>query len=184
MKNPYFGLIGNVWHYGKNSRWAICGYYIAFILAQSSLSLSPYAFGQAINVLQKFEPDRLNELLFWLGFGVFVALLFWAFHGPARIVERIVALKIQQSFRNNMYEQLTRLPLKWHQDHHSGNIITRLNRSSVSLFRFAENQFIYIEMITRFIASIGFLLWISIPVGLVSFIFLFTRFNPYHHVRS
>lgn len=168
MKNPYFSLIGSIWHYGAGSRVAICGCYIAFILAQIALSLSPYAFGQAIDVLQNFTPDRLNEVLFWLGFGVFVVVLFWAFHGPARLVERRVALKIQQSFRLNVYEQLTHLPLKWHQDHHSGNIITRLNRASVALYRFAENQFIYIETIVRFLTSIGFLLWISLPVGLIS----------------
>ncbi len=171
MKNPYFSLIGSVWHYGVKSRWAICGYYLAFILAQASLSLSPYAFGQAINVLQNFEPNRLQEVIFWLGFGVLVTLLFWVFHAPARIVERTIALKIQQAFRLHLYQQLTRLPLKWHQEHHSGNIITRLNRSSAALYRFAENQFMYIETIVRFIISIGFLLWISLPVGLVSLLF-------------
>lgn len=171
MKNPYFNLIGNVWHYGAGSRWAICGYYLAFILAQGSLSLSPYAFGQAINILQHFEPGRLHEVLFWLAFGVFVVVLFWVFHGPGRLLERTVALKIQQSFRLNVYEQLTHLPLKWHQDHHSGNTITRLSRASASLYRFAENQFIYIETIIRFLTSIGFLLWISLPVGLISFFF-------------
>lgn len=171
MKNPYFSLVGSVWHYGVQSRSTICGYYLAYILAQGSLSLSPYAFGQAIDVLQNFQPGRLHEVIFWLGFGVLVMLLFWVFHGPARIIERTVALKIQQSFRLNLYQQLTRLPLKWHQDHHSGNIITRLNRSSAALYRFAENQFVYIETIVKFLTSIGFLLWISWPVGLVSLFF-------------
>ena len=95
-------------------------------------------------------------------------LVFWIFHGPARVVERTVALKIQQAFRANLYEQLTHLPLKWHQDHHSGNIITRINRSSTALLQFAENQFIYIQAIVAFIMAIGFLCWISLPVGLIS----------------
>jgi ABC-type multidrug transport system fused ATPase/permease subunit len=171
MKNPYFSLIGRVWNYGAEWRWQICGYYLAYILAQGSLSLSPYAFGRAIDVLQHFQPDRFNEVIFWLGLGVLVVLLFWIFHGPARLVERSVALKIQQTFRNNLYEQLTHLPLKWHQDHHSGNIITRLNRSSAALYRFAENQYVYIETIVRFLTSIGFLFWISFPVGLISLFF-------------
>ena len=84
--------------------------------------------------------------------------LFWLFHGPARVVERKVALKIQQAFRLNLYEQFTHLPLKWHQDHHSGNIITRVNRASTALHRFAEDQFIYIETIVKFVISIGFLM--------------------------
>lgn len=171
MKNPYFSLIRNVWRYGAKWHREICGYYLAYILAQTSLSLSPYAFGRAINLLQNFHSERLQELIYWLAFGIIVVLLFWLFHGPARYMERTVALKIQQSFRLNLYEQLTHLPLKWHQDHHSGNTITRLNRSSASLYRFAENQYLYTECIVRFIVSIGFLLWISLPIGLISLLF-------------
>ncbi len=168
FKNPYFNLIATVWHYGKAMRKAIVGCYIAYIIAQGVLSLSPYAFGRAIDVLQHYNNARLGEVIFWLSAGVGVMLIFWLFHGPARVVERKTALKIQQKQRSVLYEQLTRLPLKWHQDHHSGNIITRLNRSSTALHRFAENQFVYIETLIKFIVSIGFLLWISLPVGLVS----------------
>lgn len=171
MKNPYFNLLRSIWFYGAPWRLQIIAYYIAFIIAQLVWSLSPYAFGQAIDVLQHFEPSRLNEVIYWLVFGVVVMLVFWVFHGPARVVERRVALKIQQAFRIHIYEQMTRLPLKWHQSHHSGDIITRLNRSSTSLLRFAEHQFVYIETIIQYIASVAFLFWISVPVGLVSLLF-------------
>lgn len=168
MKNPYFDLIHTVWRYGKPWRSSIVGYYIAYVIAQGALGLSPYAFGRAINILQDFKPNRLSEVVFWLVAGVVVMLMFWIFHGPARVVERNVALKIQQTYRLNLYEQLSRLPLNWHQDHHSGNIITRLNRAAVALRQFAESQFIYIETIVKFLVSIGFLLWLSMPVGILS----------------
>lgn len=170
MSIPYINLIRNVWHHGSPWRGTIIGYYCAYIIAQSALSFSPYAFGRTIEVLQNFNPDQLSAVIFWLSIGIFVLLLFWIFHGPARIKERQVALKIQQSFRIKMYEKLTQLPLRWHQDHHSGNIITRINRASIALHRFAEDQFIYIETIIKFITSIAFLLWISLPVGILSFI--------------
>lgn len=168
MANPYFSLIRAVWHYGVPWRATIVGYYIAYIVAQACLGVSPYAFGRTIDVLQNFKPERLSEVIFWLSVGVLVLLLFWLFHGPARVIERKVALKIQQAFRLNLYEQLTRLPLKWHQDHHSGNIITRLNRASAALYRFAGDQFLYIETIIKLMVSLAFLLWISIPVGLLT----------------
>lgn len=168
MKNPYFDLIRTVWRNGKPWRHIIVGYYIAYIIAQIFLSLSPYAFGRTIDVLQHFTPGRLSEVIFWLMAGVMVWLLFWLFHGPARVKEREVALKIQQTFRIELYEQLTHLPLKWHQNHHSGNIITRVSRASDALKRFAEDQFIYIETIIKFFVSIGFLLWLSLPVGIMS----------------
>jgi ATP-binding cassette subfamily B protein len=168
MKNPYFNLIHTVWQNGQPWHWIIIGYYCAYVIAQGCLSLSPYAFGRTIDVLQNFTPARLNEVIVWLSVSVVVMLLFWLFHGPARVQERYVALKIQQAFRIRIYKQLTQLPLKWHQDHHSGNIITRTNRASTALYRFAGDQFIYIETIIKFLASIGFLLWISLPVGLLS----------------
>jgi ATP-binding cassette, subfamily B, bacterial len=168
MRNPYFDLIRAIWYYGKPWRASIIAYYLAFIIAQVFLSLIPYSLGRTIHVLQHFKPGDLSQVIFWLGVGVGVLVLFWIFHGPARVIERTIALKIQQAVRLSLYQQLTHLPLKWHQDHHSGNIITRINRSATSLHRFAENQFIYIETIVQFSASIGFLLWISLPVGLIS----------------
>ena len=168
MNNPYFNLIRAVWRNGQTWRWTIVAYYCAYIVAQGSLGLSPYAFGRTIDALQHFTPNRLSEVILWLCISVLVLLVFWLFHGPARIKEREVALKIEQNFRIHLYEQLTQLPLKWHQDHHSGNIIIRIHRAAVALRSFAENQFIYIETIIKFLVSIGFLFWISLPVGLLS----------------
>lgn len=170
MRNPYFNLISTIWHYGKSWRLAIVGYYLAYCVAEASVSLTPYALGRTVDVLQHFTPDKLWDVIAWLGAGVALMLVFWLFHGPARIVERKVALKIQQSFRMNIYEQLTHLPLKWHQDHHSGNIITRLSRAALALYNFAESQFIYIQAIIKFSIAIGFLFWISFPVGMISLI--------------
>lgn len=168
MHNPYFDLIRSVWRNGKPWRRTIVGYYCAYIIAQLFISLSPYAFGRTVDILQNFTPNRLHEVIFWLSMTVAVLLLFWLFHGPARVKEREVALNIQQSLRIRLYEQLTQLPLKWHQDHHSGNIISRVNRAANALYRFAGDQFLYIETIIKFFASSFFLLWISLPVGLLS----------------
>ena len=117
MKNPYFDLIRTVWRYGVSWRYSIAGYYFAYVIAQAALGLSPYAFGRTIDALQNFKPEHLSEVVFWLAIGVGVMLLFWIFHGPARIVELNVALKIQQTYRLDLYQQLSRLPLNWHQDH-------------------------------------------------------------------
>lgn len=169
MKNPYLSLIRTVWRYGQPWRIKIIGYYLAFIVAQVFWSLSPFAFGQAITVLQHYKSGRLYEVIFWLATSVAVLLMFWVFHGPARVIERNIALKIQQTYRLYIYEKMTQMPLAWHQNHHSGNMITRLNRAATSLRQFAENQYLYIETIVQFFVSIAFLLWISVPVGIISF---------------
>lgn len=169
MTNPYLNLLHTVWENGKPWRRSIVGFYLGLIIAQVCISLSPYAFGRAIDILQHFTEAQFRTLLFWLLIGVGLVPLFWVFHGPARVVERKVALKIQQSFRLRLYEQLTQLSLKWHQEHHSGNIITRVNRAAKALYDFASDQFVYIQTLVKFVVSIGFLLWISLPIGLISF---------------
>ncbi len=171
INNPYFRLIRNVWHYGKKWRSLTVIYCISLIVAQAFLSLNPFAFGKAIDALQNYKPGELHQVIFWLLACIIVLLMFWVFHGPGRILERHVALKIQQAFRLKLYQQLTQLPLKWHQDHHSGDIITRINRSSNALYLFADSQFKYIQSIVKFMISTAFLLWISPFIGLISLFF-------------
>lgn len=168
IRNPYLSLLRAVWHYGLPWRGTIVGYYIAYIVGRFTRNLAPYAFGRAIDILQRFQPSLLSEIMYWLVIGVAVIFIFWLLHGPARVVERNIALKIQQAFELNFYQSLTKLPLKWHQQHHSGDMTTRLNRASTSLYEFAEDQFIYIETIVTFLTSVGFLLWISVPIGVLS----------------
>lgn len=166
--NHYFSLISSVWNYGSKWRHYIVTYYLLLGMAQAILSLSPYAFGKAIEKLQNIKEYGVSETILWLTFGIVITLLFWLFQGPGRILERNVALKIQQEFQLNSYKQLISLPLKWHQDHHSGNLIARINKSCMSLYHFAENQFEYLQNTIKFVMSIVFLSWISLPVGIAS----------------
>lgn len=170
MNNPYFNLIAAVWKEGKPWRVSIIAIYFALAMAQIFLSLSPYAFGRCIDLIQSFKPEHLSAILFWLIFEVLMVPLFWLFHGPARVVERKIALKIQQSLRMRIYTHLTQLPLKWHQDNHSGSIISRIERAALALYSFAENQFVYIQTIIKFLMSIGFLLMISPLIGFISLV--------------
>jgi ATP-binding cassette, subfamily B, bacterial len=55
MTIPYIHLIKTVWQNGKPWHRSIVGYYLAYIVAQSFLSLSPYAFGRTIDLLQHFS---------------------------------------------------------------------------------------------------------------------------------
>lgn len=170
FNNHYFNLICAVWRHGSIWRRYIISYYLMLGIAQAILSLSPYAFGKAMNELQNFNDNNISVIIFWLILGIIIIFLSWLFQGPGRIMERKIALKIRQSFQLNCYKQLINLPLKWHQDHHTGDIITRINRSCTNLYSFAANQFEYLQNIIKFVMSIAFLLWISLPIGVASII--------------
>lgn len=171
LNNHYFNLIIAVWYYGAKWKKSIVIYYVLLSVGQILLSFSSYAFSKSIDELQKYQfGNSYSQIIFWLLMTVIIVLLFWFFQWPGRVIERNVALKINHEFRLNCYKKLISLPLKWHQDQHSGDIIAKINRSSQTIYRFAETQFEYLQNIVKFLVSIIFLLWVSLPVGIASLI--------------
>jgi ABC-type multidrug transport system fused ATPase/permease subunit len=92
-------------------------------------------------------------------------LIFWCFHGPARIIERRFGFYVKQNFFLQHYRAVTELPLSWHRDHHSGDIINRIYKAGSGLYEFAQSQFMYLEALIRFSGAIIMLSIVSPLVG-------------------
>ena len=58
------------------------------------------------------------------------------------------------------------MPLRWHQDHHSGSTINRIRKAERALFLFAQGQFVTIQIMVRSIVSMAML---SLFSGWVAF---------------
>jgi ABC-type bacteriocin/lantibiotic exporter with double-glycine peptidase domain len=102
-------------------------------------------------------------------------------HGPGRILERNVALRVRAGVSDALYAKLVNLPLAWHEVYHSGEVQHRAQQASRALATFTETQFIYLQnlvnilgplialwMIDREVggaAAVGFLLIGSVIVG-------------------
>ncbi|MEI7580399.1 MAG: ABC transporter ATP-binding protein [bacterium] len=168
MNLTYFRLMRSLWQHGAAWRVKIVGYHCLFIIAQLIAMLSPYFFGLAFNVLQTVSKHTIYDAVFWLSMCIVCHVLFFVFQVPGRILERTVAFKIKEHFVLTLYQQLTLLPLAWHQDNHSGGIVTKINRAAGGLQRFAENQSVFVQAVLKLGVSIGFLLWISLPVGILA----------------
>lgn len=52
-----------------------------------------------------------------------------------------------------LYDQALHLPVKWHQDHHSGVIISRIRKAYEALKDFFQNGFMYIHALAKFVMS-------------------------------
>ena len=48
-----------------------------------------------------------------------IQLVFWIFHGNARVIERVTSYYIVDNYRRKLFELLSSLPLKWHKNNHS-----------------------------------------------------------------
>ncbi len=159
MKNPYFNLIGKAWQNAAGRRgWFVLAY--AMLVVGNAIDMvEPYVIGKAFNAIQEGGPQAFRNFLFWLVISAVVPMLFWLFHGPARIIERINAFFIERNFRERIFTAATEMPVKWHKDHHTGDTHDRIEKSARALNEFALSGFQFIE--TLIIAS-GSMLMIAV----------------------
>ena len=154
-----------VWHFAKERRPYLVGTYIAFLIANTLLLFQPWVVGQTVNTLQLGGDNLVADALYWMLIYGGLMMGFWVFHGSARIVENRTAFRVRRHFYDTLYSKVTALPLGWHQDHHSGSIINRINKAARALFDFTSSQFWYLEIAFRFVGSIVAILIISPVVG-------------------
>lgn len=150
------------------------------------LLLEPIVIGKLLNAIQDIktlsDPIRTLGLLFAMMLGINVA--FWLFHGPARIMENNLAFHAKISFADRLFRIVTSLPVQWHKDHHSGQSINRVRKSTNALYDFLSNGFQLIEMVMRlggsvlaifFIFPIAGILAVIISMIALLVVFLFDR---------
>jgi ABC-type multidrug transport system fused ATPase/permease subunit len=138
------------------------------VIAQVVRLAIPWLFGCAVNALQEQGEDGVRRAGWYLLAMLGAALIAWAMHGPARIVERRVALFARERLADSLFARLVSLPLRWHEHHHTGQTLHRLQNTTAALFGFAQNQFIYLQNIISVIGPIVALVAISAITGVAA----------------
>ncbi|MBL0728723.1 ABC transporter ATP-binding protein [Piscinibacter sp. HJYY11] len=105
----------------------------------------PWMAAQAINSIQVAGAAGLSGAGLWIAGILGLQVTVWVFHGPARVIERSVALRVRRSVADALYARLTHAPLTWHERHHSGDLQHRVGQASSALSNFTESQFIYLQ---------------------------------------
>jgi ABC-type multidrug transport system fused ATPase/permease subunit len=123
--------------------------------------VQPVILAKIVNAAQAGGPDLVPHALFWCGVYGVNTMAFWVCHGPSRVIERRLAYSIYKNFVTSMYRKVTEMPLRWHQDHHTGDTINRVTKAGKALNKFAGEQFIQINIAVRFTGSLLFLAWFS-----------------------
>lgn len=162
------GLYRNIWKHAKGARLRlVCA--MGLLVGSQLVKLgAPWFAAQAMNTLQKNEADAL---LHAGGYVVLVLLTFvlaWAMHGPGRVLEREVGLRVRQSFADSLYAKLLRLPLSWHDRNHSGDVQLRVSQSTGALYGFAQSQFTYLQSAVNLIGPLVALSLFSQTLGLMA----------------
>ncbi|WP_423148372.1 ABC transporter ATP-binding protein [Rubrolithibacter danxiaensis] len=168
MKNPYLSLLSTAWRYAKEDKKLYIGIYLLFIGANLTAAINPFFYGWFVDSVQENGADVISQVwIYGLGF-LFLKLLEWAFHGPARVMERKLAFKVSQNFLDEQYNKLVHLPVSWHKENHSGSTINRLRKAYTALKDFFQNGFIYLASMLKFITAFIAMFYFSPLFGCVA----------------
>lgn len=148
------------------------GTFLAAMLLLTSAQLIslavPYFSARALNVLQLTGWAGMREAGGWLCAVVLVQACSWLMHGPGRILERNVALRVRRRLSTLLIERLCTLPLSWHESHHSAALAHRVQQSTQALCNFTESQFIYLDCLVRIVGPLCALVLLQPLVGLAA----------------
>lgn len=167
MKNPYLSLLATAWRYARKQRGRYLLVYGMFIMANLVLAAHPLLYGWFIQSIQKDAEGTLRNVWVYAGAYLGLVLLEWAFHGPARVMERKLAFDLSRNFLDELYHQALHLPIRWHQDHHSGATINRIRKAYEALKDFFQNGFMFLHAFAKFIFSFIAIIWFSPLFGAV-----------------
>lgn len=190
-QSPYLSLLRTAWRYARHARGRYVFIYSLFLVANLAFALYPLIYGWFVDAVQR-EPVRVLQFAFWYG-GAYVGVKFleWCFHGPARILERQLAFELSRNFLEERYHQALHLPVKWHQDHHSGATINRIRKAYEALREFFDGGFMYIHALSKLVFSIAAMIWFSplfgaigLVLGAITVCTIFVFDKPYIRTKA
>lgn len=161
-------LFASTWKYAGKDRWKLVTLYFLHSLSILGELLQPYAFGMAINCLQTYQLNDITKPIKWFGLYVAGFFAFQVFHHSGRWFEFTTALKNQQRLVDDVYDKLCTLPLKWHAEHHSGEVVNRVRVAGEAIRNFGFSQGSYMENIILTIGPVIILSTVDIRIALIS----------------
>ncbi len=167
MANPYISLLRTAWRYARQERKKYILVYAMFICSSIIYALYPVLLGWFINKIQRDTQQVLYYAFLYAASYFGLKVLEWCFHGPARVMERELAFNLSRNFLQERYHQVLHLPVKWHQDHHSGATINRIRKAYEALKNFFDHGFMYLRALSKLVFSIVAMVYFSPLFGTI-----------------
>lgn len=167
-KNPILDMYFIMFEHAGPHKKTVVLHGVLMIFASLITLLDPIIIGSAFNAIQEageYNEKIFEKLVIYFILLILIEILFWIFHGIARIIEKNVAYKIENRYRHFLLEKTLHLPLKWHLQNHSGETIDKINKASTSLFDFSRGTFEYTQAVIKLLGAYIALFIISAPAG-------------------
>lgn len=154
-----------LWRHAQGVRAHLLGAAGLLSAAQLLRLTMPWLAAQAINALQQGNMTGAGR---WIVYLVGIYLLSWLLHGPGRILERNVGVRVRVRLADQLYARIAAAPLAWRDARHSGELQHRVVQSSRALSDFAQNQFGYLQSVFNFVGPLVALALLSRTSGVIA----------------
>lgn len=154
-----------LWRHAHGVRGQMLGAAGLLSAAQLLRLTMPWLAAQAINALQQGQMEVAGR---WIVYLIGIYLLSWLMHGPGRVLERNVGVRVRERLSDQLYARIASAPLAWRDGRHSGELQHRVVQSSRALSDFAQNQFGYLQSAFNFVGPIVALALLSRTSGVIA----------------
>ena len=132
QRSSFFEFVRESWDAARESQNALVVFLLLFVAANSTDLLVPWALGYTINA---FVTHGFTEHAYRLGaIGIMsyigLRLLQALFHHTGRYIQSAVSFTARMNKLLDVFTRLMSRPLYWHTKHHSGENLSRLQRSA------------------------------------------------------
>lgn len=157
-----------LWEHARGARKTAVAAVVLLVGSQLVTLGVPWLTGRAIDALQSGGVGALGDAGRWIALIFVATVASWALHGPGRILERNVAIRVRERLADRLVGRLLDAPLEWHESRHSGETIHRVEQGTRALYDFAQSQFIYLQNGVSLFGPIIALSLLSPKVGAVA----------------
>lgn len=154
--NPLAYLFAKTWRYSEGNQGRVALFWTLFVLAECvEVFVNPLIWARLMDTVQTqgVTPESLRHTLWLLAALVATTVLFWALHGPARLMEQSNAFRAKLNYRKHLLLGSLNLSLDWHAENHSGATIDKIEKGTNGLYQFAESSFQIIYVTVKLVAS-------------------------------
>ncbi len=172
--NPILNLFREEWSHLGEKRRTFVFYLFLFIIANAIGLLEPLLIGTIFNSIQDSITTgaELRALIFSISLILLISIGFWIFHGIGRYLERRTGFWVRKNFLNSKVRKVLELPVAWHKDHHSGDTIDKINKSSSGVYNFSRNMtFRIVEGVVSLFGSIIVLIFVDLYAAIFALVF-------------
>ncbi len=178
LQEPTVFLARKYWQFSKGRHGLVVLYGAMFVIANMIVLLPPLIFGAFVREIQISGITEATFMyLVTLLFLLFLTEIgFWAFHGPARVIERSIAFWSDVAYRKHLLGGVLDLGVTWHGEHDSGDTIDRVNKAAEGLYRFGQNTFQILQLLVKLFGTAVVLCIFSPFIGGFVFVLVIMSF--------